>query len=67
MPDPETPEGLDALAQLAYAAYTDYTGGLNYLGLPCPPWGELGERIRGAWRAASDAVRMAESLRKTGE
>lgn len=45
------------LAKHAYQAYGESTGFENYAGLPMPEWDDLGERIQGAWVAATEAVR----------
>ena len=45
-----------ALAQAAYDAYGTAVDGLNYLGLPMPPWSELPSKISDGWVAAAEAV-----------
>lgn len=52
-----------SFAELGYRAYVKFTGGLNYQGLPCPKWPDLPEKIRGAWDAASLAVRTEHDSR----
>jgi hypothetical protein len=44
------------LAQAAYEAYGSAVGGLNYMGLPMPPWHELPTKIVDGWVAAAGAV-----------
>ena len=51
-------ERLEALAMAAYVAYGAVTGNKNYQGLPMPCWADLPPKIREAWRAAADMVRM---------
>ena len=51
-PDPD-------LAKIAYDAYGEAVGGLNYMGLPMPPWDELPTKIHDGWVAATDAVVQA--------
>jgi len=46
----------EALAKAAYQTYGQATGGKNYRGEPMPAWADLGDKIQGAWRAASAAV-----------
>ena len=43
-------------AHVAYDAYAAFTGGKTFDGRDMPQWHELPERIRGAWRAAIEAV-----------
>lgn len=38
-------------ARAAYEKYVAHSGGLNYLGQPCPAWDDLPEAIRGHWLA----------------
>lgn len=47
---------VDELAQAAFAAYGEAVGGRNHQGQPIPAWEDLGDEIRGAWRAATQAV-----------
>jgi hypothetical protein len=47
-----TPAESVTLAEAGYRAYGDFVGWQNYAGLPMPKWGELPEKIRGAWGAA---------------
>jgi hypothetical protein len=62
--DSQTPDRLAAefglrledAARSAYEAYTDSSGGLNFLGQPCPEWGVLPEQIRRNWEAAARRV-----------
>ena len=42
--------------EVAYAAYAEHTGGKTFDGRDMPSWTDLGERIQGAWEAASWAV-----------
>jgi hypothetical protein len=56
-PGVEPTEDEATFAELGYRAYVKFTGGLNYQGLPCPKWPDLPEKIRGAWAAASTAIR----------
>ena len=44
------------LARVAYDAYGTAVGGLNYLGLPMPPWDDLPTKIADGGVAAADAV-----------
>lgn len=39
-------------AREAYARYTATTNNLNYQGLPCPAFDDLGDKIKEAWCAA---------------
>ncbi len=47
---------IDVLAEEAYAAYGAVTDFKNYQGLPMPQWHELPEKIREAWKAATQHV-----------
>jgi hypothetical protein len=55
--------------QVAFEAYSQATGGLTHDGQDIPPWDDLSEHIRTAWRAAAQAsVRQAQqSLNATEE
>jgi hypothetical protein len=59
----ELPNSDGPFPQLAYRAYVKFTGGLNYQGKPCPAWPDLPEKIRGAWAAATLAVRNEHDSR----
>lgn len=50
---------LKEVAQVAYEAYAKSTGWLNFLGARMPEWSALPDKIREAWRAASEAARAA--------
>jgi hypothetical protein len=42
---------------VAYAAYFTYAEGKSLVsGAPLPQWGDLGQDVRAAWRAAADGV-----------
>jgi hypothetical protein len=43
-------------ARMGYDAYALSTGGKTFDGRSMPSWDDLPERIRDAWRAATDAV-----------
>lgn len=46
----------ETYAKIGYEAYAVSTGGKTFDGRDMPKWPELPERIRDAWRAATDAA-----------
>jgi hypothetical protein len=52
MEAPETPEALEALVEKVYTAFSDAEGGRDELGRPLPPYANLHDVHRGAWRQA---------------
>jgi hypothetical protein len=58
-PEVELAELEASAAAVAYVAYGHATGGKTVRGEPMPAWGDLPEPIRGAWRAAALAIRLA--------
>ena len=54
---------LDTLGQIAYGAYWEQARPEGYI---VADWADLNPRLREAWRAAADAVRMYEHLRRPG-
>jgi hypothetical protein len=42
--------------RLAFDGYAAAVAGQNFAGQPIPPWDDLGDEIRGGWRAAAGAV-----------
>lgn len=48
--------GRNVRGKRAFDAYNESVGGKTWDGKPIPPWELLTERIREAWRCASDAV-----------
>lgn len=49
-------ETIEVRAERGYRAYGDFVEWKNYAGLPMPKWGELPEKIRGAWVHATGAL-----------
>lgn len=45
--------------KLGYEAYARQTGGKTFDGRTMPVWDALPEGVRGAWRAAAQAIRVA--------
>lgn len=54
---------VDAARRL-YAAYTDNAHNLNYQGLPCPAWGDLGDSVRSHWCAVAGSS-LSEEFRSS--
>lgn len=50
------------LGRKAYEAYARQTDGKTYDDRDMPAWGDLGERIQAAWRAAAAAVTEAHQV-----
>ena len=48
---------------VAFMGYKQFTDNKTHDNREIPEWTELGEQIRGAWRAAADAVLMYKSTR----
>lgn len=42
--------------QVAFEAYNEAKGGVTWDGKPIPPWGEVGEEVQQAWKAAAEAA-----------
>jgi hypothetical protein len=56
MDTPATVEELEARVAQAYAAYADGMGGVDAGHLPLPPYGDLHDLHKGAWRQAVRAA-----------